>query len=593
LFEINFDIINSLIFLAKFQPHFQKCLYLILSFQDKDLLTVENQKALIENIINQLTCSCTKDKDSLSYICGARYCTLVDSNYLNLFESILTERNLYLKYFAYSKFNFKHLLIFLYDKYKSITDKEQIQVKCGENTSFITYFELDQNKKVSFKNSKKEIKLYNKTSTKFDYFLDLNCDLASQKKLPLLLRELCHLITLLVKNMIVDIGLSDGETVYEEKNPLLEKEQDKEAEKMEIYVDLKKYEKLKDYNNILDLYTCLTLNKDKNNDVLKNSNTNNINSSDTVLIPKPYDKPREFIINQDDFGNKYDYNNDKDNYDDYNIEKEIYSNKPIYYITDEPYEVIKNILSLVIEKFNDSDPVTNDKFGLNNILELELLILIIELFCDLNYTIHVNKLIKDHKKSIQCEKLKNNPTNDRNNLINTETIMNTTNLKHIKTLNKDKRILQYVKSNDFKWELKSIFTNAEERVDCLISDKNSLTNFFKKLVECFIKFENNSILHKNFEYLVNFLFLDFCPRQFSNTFIEESNILNTIVNSNSSFAFTKRHLANICEISALVFTTSNLKIQKEIDSSKLYSYNFITIIILYLYYFPLNTNTID
>lgn len=468
-----------------------------------------------------------------------RYCLLTNSNFELLFESILTERNLYLKYFAYSNSNLLNLIVVLFDKYKQILDQQYLEKKCNESTSFLSYVDLFSNKKSSFSNNKTE-NVTQETNFNNEYILNINYSLMNDRKFSS--REICSILIKLIQNMIIDIGLSDGEFIYDESFKAHENQ-----DNSEVFLNINKFDQLKEYNNILDLYTCLTLNKnvDLDNDSMTN-NSKDIN----ISIPKPYEKPREFILKQENYLDDYEYVVDE------NLNKEIYESKPISYTTNEPYEILKKLFFTIINKFNFEKASLKESFGLNNLIELELLTLIIELFSDLNYTIHVNNLITKHKK------LRNGK------LLSNEVNLKAKSFKRKSTLNKDKRILQYVKANDDSWDLKHIFTNSEEKVEILINDKSTLSLFYENLIECFFRFENNSILHKNFEYLVQFLFSDYCPKELSDNFIDNSNILNSIVKSNSSFAITKRNLANICEISALLFMTSNSKVQKALSQSK-------------------------
>ena len=109
---------------------------------------------------------------------------------------------------------------------------------------------------------------------------------------------------------------------------------------------------------------------------------------------------------------------------------------------------------------------------------------------------------------------------------------------------------------------KLLITNEENE------EESIMLTFFNKLIFCFLKYENNNILHKEFEYFIQFIFSDFCPLQLSKIFINLSDIFKSMAKSNSNVFEIKKNLANICEITTLIFLTKNPMVLKSLENSK-------------------------
>lgn len=555
-------------FLSRFQSHYQKCLYLVFTIQDDEKESIENQKTLIETIVNELHCKCEKD---LKYnLCMNRYCLLIDSNFGVLFENILTERNLYLRYFAYSDSNLLRLITALFDKYKNLTEYQNIsKTLLNENKNGVLFSNVEN---YSIDNSKLEIGNNDNTITNTDISnknnkLNAFLNVCALRNFSFLIREITNVLIKLLQNMIIDVGLSDG-IIDEEEDIIITNTNtsnllESKLKKSDLVISPNKLNQLKDNNNKLDLEKCLIKLENEHDSTKNQSSLVNLEEP-KIIIPKPYLKPREFILKEENY--ETDLSEDEEDEEDVkNIKKELYKSQPIAYKSNEPYNVTKELFQFIINNFNNQSIIFQERFGLNNIIELELIILIIELLCDLNYTINVNNLIEEHRRSGRTRIVEDQETVDKKTVIR--------NFKKKTTLNNDKRILQFIKSNEVPWELKKNFIFSEEKIEYVLNNKPLLCSFYKNLIDCFIKFEDNSILHKQFEYLVQFLFSDFCPKELADTFIEESCILETIVKSCSSFAIAKRNLANICEIATLIFLATNSKVQKALNTSKSYIYN--------------------
>lgn len=457
----------------------------------------------------------------------------------------------------------------------------------------------------------------NEEANKDDIVIKSLLELNQVNSIDTTIRDLLFIIIKLTQNMIIDVGLSSG--IQEDDDIYINNTNTSSIfskcieQENKIKLNCSKISKLEINNNKIDLDKCLlpVVKKDSDNGSIQNNNESNENSeNNAIIIPKPYIKPRQFALKDEEIEDEDEEEEEEE--DEVCSKKALYKSQPIAYSNNEPYEVLKKIFKLLIsnikdEKFeenydrlnkdlNNIDFPTNTnnkchfplKFGLSNIYKLEEIILIIELFSDLNYTITVNNVIQSHMYSSNNKKIilssdysNNTTTNTFNSIIKEEAFQSPTksnnfnafnsqnrSFKRKSTLNKDKRILQFIKSGDISNEQIKAFINSEIVIDSVINDKELLKGFFNNLIFCFFKFEDHSILHKEVEYLIQFIFGDFCPKEISLAFIKDSCIFESIVKSNTTFSASKRNLANICEISTLIFLTKNKEVRKYLEGSK-------------------------
>ena len=521
LFETNIHHLKNMIYLSIFQTHFQNCLYLLFSIQN-DKENIAKQKILIEIIIENFQ------------IINPKIRSLRESNFVFLFEKLLSERNLYLRYFAYSEE--ENLSIFLEILHKKIKREiDFLKNSCNEDIDEENCFLPLNQKKKSYKTSNvfkaecsdnelgESQKHFTQNITKIqnnikkdNFFPEFHIDdlLTEKEKARYSFRELLLILSKLLQNMIIDIGLSDGESNDEFVNSIVTTTQEKS-----ILIDK---DKISSLNEV-----------EKCDKKIEN----------VLEIPAPYIKPREFVLKQEDPEVELDEEEEEENEPEPKSKKFLYKNKPISYTSSNSYSIIKEIFKLlIIDLSNQNFQVI---FGLENNLKLEVIILIIELFSDINYTATVSeKILLSKSDNLNLDNI-NNKSRSK--------------LKRKTTLNNDKRILQHVTGGNF----------IIKRHDSLLDDNTILKKFFEILVYSFLKFENNNILHKNFEFLIQFILSDFCPNEIIDFFLSEFNIFNSINTISKNFK-CPNNLVNICEISAKIFLSTNIQVKNCLVKSKFF-----------------------
>jgi hypothetical protein len=100
---------------------------------------------------------------------------------------------------------------------------------------------------------------------------------------------------------------------------------------------------------------------------------------------------------------------------------------------------------------------------------------------------------------------------------------------------------------------------------------DSLKDFIRNIFNCFFKFQEHSLLHKEVEYLATFLSSKYCPDQIVSTFAKEEKIFDMFTTHNKDITKASQvphNLANICEVIIRIFLTENKILINEIENSK-------------------------
>lgn len=214
---------------------------------------------------------------------------------------------------------------------------------------------------------------------------------------------------------------------------------------------------------------------------------------------------------------------------------------------EEAYKQIISIASQAISRFNDGK--FGRAFGAGNLLKVKFLSLLVEL------TLHVEY---EHQMSEKFN-IYNTQTNKETQLVNDSqtSTSNTTNIEspRAKKIKFGGKVERHCSDLDARPEYKcKLPAKSIKRIrDWLVNDsfQVSLQNFFNQLTRCFLSYEQNSILHKEFECLISLVVNPFAPRWLFSRFVE-SGLLDRLSDS-KYFQQIHAHTANICEIATMLY----------------------------------------
>lgn len=563
---------KNLIYLAKYDSHIQKCLfYLVNNLDDKEK---DNVNEYIFNDIfytrfyslDKIKSSQDSNEDNFIIELMQDKDYLLSDNFCVFFENLFIERNLYLRYFAYCEVNIVNFLNYIIKTYEKIEFIDETINKNSNRINEIKQYFTDliskDDEKYESNFSKINIIFENLEFLKYKNSCDMRNLLKNFKKF--------------IQNMIIDIGLSSGieKSTLEDEEILTSASENfkKETKQEDIKLNKEKLKNLNDNNNFSIFERCQTFSKKDKHEIIN--------------IPKPYAKPKEFILKEE---NPEEEISDEEDSDDeiFDNKNKVYKIQPIEYTSETPYKSIKIVFELLIKSivsninkedydgfvnsFNDDNlqqvKITkNVSFGLNNLYRLEVINNIIELFSDLNYTIEVTNIIEENKNNENnIEDKSNIEANDTNftfleneNKENKSKKLSKTNLivrknTRKKTLNNNQSILTFTRSEKNKNKL--LFFH---HVDYLLKDDTVIVNFFNVISYFFFACKNNSILHKEIECLVYFSLSKYCPKEISYALINQCILFNLIFeNIDKLNLLDQPNLANFCEILTLVFLLEN------------------------------------
>lgn len=400
--------LDSLVLLSSYHNNIQQCLFYILSTIEESDYSNTHLKFLYD-----LITSYSNGQNELS----------------ELFNRLLSERNLYLKYFLSNKPLFEHFI-------------SSLAIKLSSNQEI---------NKVLKEKSVKKIKI---SSDKLDNLL-----LKEEKDSIHLKNNPCNINTLdvinkLCKNILFDINL------------------------VKVNLDKKVLTKTDNLSNLLKLQVF----EDDENTIKPPINRDIILKNEDLDIDEEYE---EYVIESP-------LKSDKSSL---KYEEIFMSLKEIFYI------ISNNLLACQLLKKNI--------FGLDNLLKIETLSFIMEIFVNMNFIF----------------------------------------------LKLDK---EQVDQTYFNINLREKF-QTPFKLDKLI-------NLLSLLIDCFIRFDKNTILHNELDYFFNLVVSQYSPVEVIDAFVE-SKITNKIVDSCKN-KYYPMNLANLCKLSVGIFASNNKKLEEIIIKGK-------------------------
>lgn len=206
---------------------------------------------------------------------------------------------------------------------------------------------------------------------------------------------------------------------------------------------------------------------------------------------------------------------------------------------------LKKIFDLLVTNFLSCNLLKQKTFGLDNILKVETITLILEIFVNMNFILMKLEKEKEHYDQIPSMALNVSPN---------------ANLKL--SMSFDDKFKQNVQSP-------------------LLDDKQKLCNFLNYFYDCIVKFDKNTIFHQEAQYFFSLVVSDYSPTEIVDTFLD-SNIIEMIIETFLN-RFYPMNIANLCKIAVTIFTSSNEKIVNKINKGKFKTYNNILKILTTVY----------
>lgn len=402
--------LNSLVLLSNYHDNIQQCLFYIFSTIEESEYTNIHLKFL-----HDLITSYANGQNELS----------------ELFNKILSERNLYLKYFLTNKTLFEHFIASLTKKLLSSQETNKIL-------------------------KEKSIKKIKISSDKLDNLL-----LKEEKDSLLLKNNQCNINTLdvinkLCKNILFDINL------------------------VKVNLDKKILTKTDNLSNLLKVQ---------------------VTQDDENTLKPPIN--REIILKNEDL-------DIDEEYEEYVIESPLKSEKSSLKY-EEIFICLKEIFYIISNNLLACQLLKKNIFGLDNLLKIETLSFILEIFVNMNFIFL--KLDKEQAG---------------------QTYFNI--------------YLRNTIQTPFKLD--------------------KMINLLSLLIDCFIRFDKNTILHNEVDYFFNLVVSQYSPIEVIDAFVE-SKITTKIVDSCKN-KYYPMNLANLCKLSVGIFTSNNKKLENIIIKGKLF-----------------------
>lgn len=280
-----------------------------------------------------------------------------------------------------------------------------------------------------------------------------------------------------------------------------------------------------------------------------------------------FKKPREIILNTIGDYDKELESDDEDDEDDCfeprssstNLNKE--QKVALYIDSNEDQKIIiqflTSSLSIVFDNFNSIGINKLTYLGLDNLKKIEYINNIIEVTILINF-LQVILNERDPQFTQNFGKISSN------SLITTNVLVKQPSNNSL-TYNLENP------NSSLKSEPKS-FGDVNNKLNSLDISKDSLIDYLNNIFNCFLKFSENSLMHKEVEYLATFLSNRFCPDIFVETFAVECNFFKNAIERNiiNERKEIPSNLANICEVLVRFFLTENSNLQKQIENSKTY-----------------------
>lgn len=286
-----------------------------------------------------------------------------------------------------------------------------------------------------------------------------------------------------------------------------------------------------------------------------------------------FKKPREIILNTiGDYDKELESDDEEDEEDCFDTKPAVKnSNKepkiPIYIDSNEDQKFLigflSKSLSILMNNFNSLSFNKQTYFGIDSLKKVEYANNIVEILIYINFL----QLIINEKEGTMTSNV-NISSNSNNSLITASIQKQTSNNSLTHNLGENN-------SNFDSNKLKQ-FTDHNNKIKSIDLNKDLVLNYFNSIFNCFIKFSENSLMHKEVEYLATFLANRYCPDMFVEIFTLECNFFEKLIVRNLNLSVRTEipsNIANMCEVLVRFFLTENTILQIYLEQSK-YIFNY-------------------
>ena len=296
-------------------------------------------------------------------------------------------------------------------------------------------------------------------------------------------------------------------------------------------------------NIVLDLEAKLMINKDttdqkglkiktKDLDSSNQTNTNTINNQIEMSF-KGYKflKPRQTILQSIDYEKEIESEEEDSDEESVKLLTKDFSKR--LNLEDESekewlFILLSKVLNFLTLNFNSIAFKTLLNFGIENIKKLEFFNIFLEVHILFNFINFIDS--KPHAT------LKNEDISKLNDLDNLD--------------------------NSFEFD---DYVNKYNKLHILTKDQ--IITFIDQSINSFFNFQNNSMLHKEVEFLVTFLSSRYCPLEITMCVFNESNLFSMFCKANINITKIPMNISNQCEIISRIFITEIKQLQLIIEKS--------------------------
>jgi hypothetical protein len=505
--------LEDLLKLITYDEHFLNICYYILIAGDCGLF-YNYQNKLLTSILNNIITNINFDSENMK----------------NFLIRLLEDREIYTKYFINNNYNLELL-------FALITKKISLEYKLENDKIKSTKTDNNNNNNI--------IIAYNNKKTTFSkYFCNLN---------------ILQIFGKLTQNFILDIEmkLEALDLLSKEKKTTLNSIKMNTSKTGDLLLMTKK---------AINMKMCYTSNWHMTiNNLIEVNVAGVIIKKPRVIITAPSDYEKElesddeepdeedeenifFMKNisvsmkENNFNEKnvylkddYDYDDDDDDCQKCKYNKEL--NLDNFLDQNKIIKQLTTILDIIILNFNQNLTHKQASFGQDNMYKISCFNNIIEILINVNFFYYVKENLQNNNKKITCELILNHA--------NIETESSNSNL---------------------------FFEKDNHKINSIQISNEILAEFMDNIFKCFFKFQQHSLMHKEIEILVTFIANEFCPFQFIEIFMSESQSLSHFIKINKNITSKEEiihHLINICEVLVRIFLSDNPNINNYLELSKI------------------------
>lgn len=235
---------------------------------------------------------------------------------------------------------------------------------------------------------------------------------------------------------------------------------------------------------------------------------------------------------------------------------------------DDAYKQIILIASQAISRFLEGK--FGKTFGGGNLLKVKFLNLVVELSLYVEYESVMDEKIQVYTSQNNSNSNKETTTTNDTSSDGLSLSSNLESPRARKIKFESKKVERHCSDLDARPDYKcKLPSKSIKRIkDCLVNDsfQSSLEEYFAQLTRCFLTYENNSILHKEFESLISLVINQYSPKWLISRFIQ-SGLLDRLSDS-KYFQEIHSHTANICEVATMLYLSESPNVKPLVETRK-------------------------